>query len=547
MAGSVRSPSKPTGQEGFALVVAILLLLILTVFSLFATNVGVFEQRTSANEYRAKAVAQVADAALNHGSESVRVLDRCVEPCVPIGPRGGEPVNNPSWPAPLWQLCDGADTTFPCGAEADPARRALTYRYVGGVDLDGRNGISVYEQRSVNFPPILDPDTGAVKDSRLFVDSIASSDPANPFPVEYQVGLLLCRVDATTVGPGTPGCTTALGNTSENRAYTLVARARMTGEQASATFTKTIVPIQDIALNPKVPSVVASGMMTIVGTPTVIPNPNSGGFGVPISVWSRTDVDTEGGTWQSCHYDDWLRTSDEKELVDGVTVCRRPSGCNCANYISGGGPGEPEEGIDILDVDGDRGTLKDTKEFPCDLMEFLWGPAAKARSDLDGDGFCEEATETVVKNGITQSKRAVAFLETAGFKVLADCNELGPTSAGKYWSQSPCTLPGREIGSPANPVQIVVDGVIDGSTKMKVFGIVFGRDPKYKTIVGGEAQFRAGSGVAEVYGALVIEGGGKMNANQTIIYDAKTLQGNNQDYNPNVASVPGSWSDRVSY
>ncbi len=65
-------------SHGFALVVAILLLLILTVFSLFATNVGVFEQRTSANDYRAKAIAQVADAALNHGAESLRAVDRCV-------------------------------------------------------------------------------------------------------------------------------------------------------------------------------------------------------------------------------------------------------------------------------------------------------------------------------------------------------------------------------------------------------------------------------------------------------------------------------------
>ncbi|MBP7624899.1 MAG: hypothetical protein KA763_13085, partial [Xanthomonadales bacterium] len=52
---------------GFALVVAILLLLILTVFSLFAVNVGVFETRASGNEFRSKAVQQVAEAALNHG------------------------------------------------------------------------------------------------------------------------------------------------------------------------------------------------------------------------------------------------------------------------------------------------------------------------------------------------------------------------------------------------------------------------------------------------------------------------------------------------
>lgn len=551
---SVR-PTSHLRQRGFALIVAILLLLILTVFSLFATNVGVFEQRTSANEYRAKAISQVADAALNHGAESLRTLDKT------IGPEGGDAINNA-----LWQLCNVADDSFPCGAERDLLRRASTYRYIGGVDLNGDGAVSVYEQRSVNFPTIVG------KNSRLLVDTIASSDPANPFPVEYQVGLLLCRVDSTVVAAGVSACTTVAANTTENRAYTLVARAQMIGEQSSATFTKTVVPIEDISLNPKVPSIVSSGLMNGLGNSTIVGNPNSGGFGVPVAVWSRIDFKSDGGSWQTCHYDDWLRGNDTL-LKDGVSVCDSNQACRCpgdAQLSSGGAEGE---GIDILDNETDNGeahegTLLDSKEFPRDLMEFLWGPVAQARDiDSDGDGWNDTASVLVSAADagsdtylINQSKRATAFLKNAGFRRLtcADVKggALGPTASGKYWVETddgsitggPCTLPNTEIGSPKKPVQVVFDAGIDSSQGMKVFGIVFGRDPRGKVeTAGGGAVFRPGGGGAEVYGAAVIEGDGTINGSVLVVYDAKTLQSDDQDFNPNVASVPGSWSDRVSY
>ncbi len=142
----------------------------------------------------------------------------------------------------------------------------------------------------------------------------------------------------------------------------------MPGEQASATFTKTVVPIEDVALNPKVPSVVASGVMRVLGTATAIPNPNSGGFGIPISAWSMTDIGSANGSWQTCHYDNWLRANDTF-IYEGVSVCGTSAfdnnaKCDCTELISGGGPHGDNEGIDILDVDGNVGALKDTREFP---------------------------------------------------------------------------------------------------------------------------------------------------------------------------------------
>ncbi len=154
----------------------------------------------------------------------------------------------------------------------------------------------------------------------------------------------------------------------------------------------------------------------------------------------------------------------------------------------------------------------------------------------------------VTENGIQQSKHAVDFLKSAGFKKLPDCTSLDGDSSGKYWITSACALPQGDVGSPDHPVQLVIDGTIDTSSKMRVFGLVFGRDPMGKpTKKGGNAVFQAGGGTAEVYGALVIEGGGKFNGNVTVVYDKKTLESGDQDFNPNFAAVPGSWSDRVSY
>lgn len=538
-------------SNGFALVVAILLLLILSIFSLFAVNVGFTEQRTTVADARSKAVQQVADAAMNQGVEAIKVLNKT------IGPKKGEIVG-----AGLWELCAATDTTFPCGAEADPTRRAMMYRYIGGVDLDGDGTVSLYERRSINLPWV-NKITGT--DGRLLIDSVPSANSASPFPVNYQVGMLLCRADMDAnpgaVPPDT-GCTTILSRTSDILAYTLVARAQMTGEQANATVVKTIVPIVAPSINPKVPSLVASGVISGLGTSTIVPNPNSAGPGIPISVWSRLDFKSTGGTWQSCHMERWLRESDIV-IHEDIPVCKPGGGSKCtcgSDTLSGGGSGDINENMDILDIDSNAGVLRDTQEFPCDLMEFVFGVRVRENTVLETGGkpqFCEDGEAVGANtNGdpITDNKKANEFLREQ-FEEIKSCADvpakLNAASSGFYWvSADNCKLPNSDVGSPNHPVVVVFDGGIDTSTSSRVFGLVFGRDPRadISAADGGQATINPGGGTSEIYGAMVVEGDGTVNGNVDLIYSLKTLQtGESMDRDDNAGNVPGSWTDRVSY
>ncbi len=58
-----------SSQSGVVLLVAVVLLLLASVLTLAALKVGVFEQRSTGNDIRAKAVNEVAEAGLAQGFE----------------------------------------------------------------------------------------------------------------------------------------------------------------------------------------------------------------------------------------------------------------------------------------------------------------------------------------------------------------------------------------------------------------------------------------------------------------------------------------------
>jgi hypothetical protein len=128
---------------------------------------------------------------------------------------------------------------------------------------------------------------------------------------------------------------------------------------------------------------------------------------------------------------------------------------------------------------------------------------------------------------------------------------LNAASSGFYWvSADNCDLPNSDVGSPNHPVVVVMDGGIDTSTGTRLFGLVFGRDPRadISATDGGQATISPGGGTSEIYGAMVVEGSGTVNGNVDLIYSLKTLQtGESMDRDDNAGNVPGSWTDRVSY
>jgi len=96
---SLRQSASPARQSGAVLLVAIVLLLLAGVMTLFALNAGVFEQRSTGNDVRAKAVNDVAEAGLAQGFEYL--MRQHSDMLTDIA---------------LWEKCDATDVTFPCGA-----------------------------------------------------------------------------------------------------------------------------------------------------------------------------------------------------------------------------------------------------------------------------------------------------------------------------------------------------------------------------------------------------------------------------------------------
>ena len=518
-------------SRGSTLLVAIVLLLLMSVITVIALSVANVEQRTSGNDARAKMVQQVADAGINHATELLRLN------IVAWLPQPKGPVN-----AALWERCQAADDTFPCGTEPDAVRRGNSYRFIGGTtDVDGDGAVSALEERMLPMPQIASESSGQA------VTAIGN------FTVNYGVGALLCRLDITVDVAVTPTtCTVTAADTGIPMAITLVSRSQIPGERSSATIAKTVATYSIINVPPNTPPVVATGIVDGLGTATVVANPDSGGPGIPISVWSRRNFNHTNGTWQTCQLGEFF-SNGTPNVLDGVAVC---DACECPadSTMSHAHGASDVEGFDILDVDGNTdgtgtGALLDSDFFPCDLFQFVFG--VRARQDIAPvDGFCE--THLDADNDGTPD--VVEWLSTAATEIT-DCGSLDADSEGLYWlngsnpnAARSCTFDGQ-VGSPTSPVVIVSDVPIRLNTTT-IFGVIYGRDPDTTVLAttGGDAGFAPGGGQGTLYGAIVVEGTGTPNGNVTLVGlpDIFKGLGGLKDNTP-VGEVPGAWTDRFSY
>jgi len=380
-----------TRQRGMAtMIMAIVLLGILTVMALFSLSIGVFEQRTATNDNRARLVHAAAEAGLNQGIEFFkRNKQVAIEDW--LYPTGSATIR--------WVLCTSSETSFPCGAETDTARRATLFRYTdtnnalinptdGAARTDVSGTTDVDERRVLNF--------GASMPSSA-EQAVTTTGYNGNFSVDYDVGALLCLIDEDN--PTT--CITTLDSDDQFRgryAVTLVSKARLadettaTGtdsERASATHKVTVALFPAINGIPNAP-VIASGSVTGLGSFEIVPNENAGGTternGVPISIWSNQDANysDQNGAAQSCHLGEWYSNANtggpantycssnsntttatgSPTTCGSITVCTR---CKCdglkpdrgllsGKCVGGGGnacdaTSNRFEGIDVLDID----------------------------------------------------------------------------------------------------------------------------------------------------------------------------------------------------
>lgn len=549
-------------NSGNALLIVVVLLLLVSMMSLFAMNVGVFEQRSSGNDVRAKMVNEVAEAGLARGMEYFRENSALLQ-----GAPGGQ-----------WVKCEATSTDFPCGSilekssiRVGPAgaqttvevdRRATMYYWQsGGFDFDGAGGVTGWEARML---PIPNP-VGTI----------------NGFQARAGVGAVLCRVAYKTTATDATVCTDDPARMSPSSVITLVSVGSLTSEGSRSTLAQTIGMYNILNNVPGKPPVIASGSVDVTGTLQVVTNPNGGGPGVPVSVWTRRDM-TKTGTPNTCYLDEFLRYGAKNsspprfEGASKVLVC---DDCTCPteHTLSYQGSGNLQlEGIDILDVDTHSGTNHDVRpeEFPCDLFENVFG--VKAWRDTNNDFFCETKIMTQYKNPNTgvlvtmgadeaflyENAKAIITRDAAAAAIRRPGQVPGtaygdpaityPTSAwsGLVWCQINCDIgANQQIGTPDRPVLLVIDGA--AKIQGRVFGMIFLRstgtvlDP----LTGGTATLDMNAG-ASVYGSVIVQGQvNKANGTAAIIYNGDVLENLAKDPSNNkFGGIPGGWADeRITY
>jgi hypothetical protein len=571
-------------SRGSALLVAVVFLLLAGIMTLFALNVGAFESRSTGNDLRAKMVNEVAEAGLARGFEYLMRQHSAM-------------LRDES----LWRRCGAAEVAYPCGAvsaapydhDFDAATAPITRRETMWRLVDSGHVNADFDAAMVPaMLPLTDPITGV--------------GAGAAFPVSYGVAPVVCFVAKRKTGELNTApirCETNIGEASNRRIATFVSVARMPGEAARTTMTQTVGLFSLVDTPAAKPPVIASGSVDITGGLQIVTNPNSGGHGVPVSVWTRKDVE-KTGTPNTCYADEFFRFGAKNNapptLIGTVNKTIQCDTCSCdgdksLSYDKSGNL--QTEGIDILDVEGDSATPRTgqsgvnynvrsdalsypTCEFPPDLFGHVFG--TQAWLDADHDCFAEVkvmGTFTNPNNGAQITMGAdEAFLFSNAQTVInptaatlalnALTSEQTAVTAypsaslsGLVWCQSNCDVGSNTVvGSVDNPVVLVIDG--SARIQGKVFGLVYIRSTAGGTLTpatgytmttaevaaGGNAVLDMNAG-ATVYGAMVVQGKvDKANGTAAIIYDKVVLDaiGNNPN-NDRFATLPGAWNDTLSY
>jgi hypothetical protein len=242
------------------------------------------------------------------------------------------------------------------------------------------------------------------------------------------------------------------------------------------------------------------------GTAEVVPNPNSGGVGVPISVWMNGNarcrgdgaiIDPSSGSWATCEMHEWYQVDfmpDDYACPSGVCAC---SEAESISYTAGVD--------DVLGID-----LVADPVFPCDLFQFYFG--------------VPRANYEIVKGYA---------------KIIDDCDVLGPNSFGIYWATgNECRINSNtQVGSPGAPVMLIsaasVTFLNGGAT---IYGTLFVTDVEDPL-----AELNS-NGTNTVYGSVIVDAimGLYLGTFQVVWNDNTTRKAGSGG---GLGTVVGGWSD----
>lgn len=460
-------------QHGYVtLAISLVLLFIMTFVAIYAARVGLIEQRVSANDYRARSSFAAGETGLEQGIAFLNANRQYIVSTAANGWRNaGSDLQ--------WTQCQIADTALPCG-DGTANVYDTDWWFIANANQPGdATTIKTLQPNNSSYvlhfltPNEVD-DNGFDAPEGFYIRAIATGAP------DDNSGEAIVRKDIYFSPP---------------------------------------------ISNPPPAPLIAAGNVNIQGTFDVVTNPNGGGDGVPISVWSGGDADFQGtvGSGATCQLAEYLASGTPSNAEDADF--RPCSDCSCPASNSELSTGllsskDTDENIDILDTDGDV-TNQDTC-FPGHTL-------------ASGDP-CDSPYESLFEfifDEIEADKEKVAQRAT---KRLSDCSSLGPTSAGLIWIDGVCDIPnGTIVGSPEAPLILVADSTArsDLNSNTAFYGIFF---------TFGEIRLTGG---AVVYGSLMTDQSVDVGAgNCALRYDSWILT---QLTNSPAAGIPvelaGTWVD----
>ena len=450
---------------------AVLILILLTEMIIYAVQVGVFEQRKSSNEMKQKLAFHTADSGIQVAMQylSAHATLASSSFVLPDGTAGWLAAG-----AERWQSCapytDPAGGDHPCYGEPRPELRVNSYFY-------------------------------------SFADDLTTNDydlPMNPDALSTSVNervamhALLCMLDIDrSLDPVVQGCTTTAAADprhpqpgEQDRRYfliTLLARGEADCDNSGNNCGAEALIAEKIGSfgpggndgGPGAP-LTARTNVPLSGTVEVVPNPNGGGKGVPISSWvnARTadsppdnscympgvdPISPISGSYSTCESHEWYGqdTRPDDYACPTQTCSCDKSKERVLTYADGN---VREMNIDIVP----------DPEFPCDLWEYSFGKSWEAVKEM----ACHLPSK----------------------HLLTDCSELNDSSSGLYWvSGAECDIK-NQIGGPDNPV-LLISSV--ANTKISaggsLYGVLFVTDKEFAN-----AEF-TGNGHATVYGSVIMD------------------------------------------
>lgn len=497
---------------------AVLILILLTSMTLYAVQVGVFEQRKSANENWQKLSFHAADSGIQTAKNFLTVNAKlAVSDWLPADAGGTDP---------HWAKCSEASEvtgntsgTHPCFGEPVPGLRAGTYYYSYSPD-------SYTTPAGGNLCPPDSADEMPNCWNQFRTDGLGNVN----LQETVEIHALLCMLDIDlTKDPVVQGCTTdATLQDSKYFIITLLARGeadcQVNGTNCGA---ETLIAEKIGSFSPGGDDggvgapLTARTNVPLSGTVEIVPNPNGGGVGVPISSWVNVNDSTHlcpaadasdpispiSGSYATCERQEWYG----QDTMPTDFKCPT-SNCSCdpnseqmITYASGN---DREMGIDIVPDD----------DFPCDLFEETYG--------MDWESL-------------------KLFTQKHG-EILESCDTLDADSEGLYWISGPtCDLKDQiggnlDAATGKRKTVMLISAAADTkvSAGAEVFGVLMVTD---KEVGEGNAEF-TGNGHATIYGAAIMDADMEhFNGTFQIVYVEELIDGAFDI--PLTGQVAGGWTD----